>query len=72
MAEVRRRPARALIVGLLLALGLGLGGGGPAGGAEEEAAAGLYDRPVLVVDPGVHTATIKALDAEIHGASARK
>ena len=59
MAEVRRRSARVLTAGLLLALGLALGGGGPAGAAEEAPAAGLYDRPVLVVDPGVHTAIIK-------------
>ena len=52
MAEVRRRPARALTAGLLLALGLALGGAGPAGAAEEAPAAGLYDRPVLVLDPG--------------------
>ena len=67
MAEVRRRSARALTAGLLLALGLALGGGGPAGAAEEAPAAGLYDRPVLVVDPGVHTAVIRRLDADREG-----
>ncbi|HEX3306566.1 MAG TPA: hypothetical protein VHS32_10010, partial [Streptosporangiaceae bacterium] len=67
MAEVRRRPARVLSAGLLLALGLALGGAGPAGAAEEAQAAGLYDRPVLVVDPGVHTAPINRLDADREG-----
>src|SRR4051794_38217785 len=61
MAEVRRRFALALTVGLLLALGLMLGG---ADAAEEAPAAGLYDRPALVVDPGVHTAAITWLDAD--------
>jgi WD40 repeat protein len=66
MAEVRRRPARVLIAGLLLVLGLALGGGETAGAAEEAPTAGLYDRPVLVVDPGVHTA-IRLLDADREG-----
>ena len=65
MAEVRRRTTHALIAGLLLALGLGLGG--PAGAANEAPAAGLYDRPVLVVDPGAHTAMINRLDADRAG-----
>src|SRR4051794_37792488 len=64
MARLRRRP---LIAGLLLALGLALGGGGPTNAAEDEAATGLYERPVLVVDPGAHTAAIWRIDADREG-----
>jgi WD40 repeat protein len=76
MARLRRRPARALTAAglpLLLALVLALAKGGawPATAAEETDAAapsdGLYERPVLVVDPGAHTAMIRGLDADREG-----
>ena len=35
--------------------------------AEQPAAPGLYDRPVLVVDPGMHTAPIWRTDADSAG-----
>jgi WD40 repeat protein len=75
MARLRRRPARALTAAglpLLLALVLALVTGGARLTAAEEpdAAApsdGLYDRPVLVLDPGAHTAAIRRLDADREG-----
>ncbi len=33
----------------------------------EEAGAGLYDSPVLVVDPGMHTAMIRRVDVDGEG-----
>jgi WD40 repeat protein len=38
-----------------------------AAAAEQPAAQGLYDRPVLVVDPGMHTAMINRADADRAG-----
>ena len=35
--------------------------------AAEAGAAGLYDRPTLVLDPGMHTAGIKRADVDAEG-----
>ncbi|MEM9784565.1 MAG: WD40 repeat domain-containing protein, partial [Pseudomonadota bacterium] len=36
-------------------------------GAAQEAAPGLYDRPVLVLDPGMHTASLRRMDVDAAG-----
>ncbi len=54
--------------GLALALSLTLwAAAARGGGAAAAAPAGLYDRPVLVVDPGMHTAMIRRAAADRDG-----
>jgi WD40 repeat protein len=57
-----------LRVCLALLLTLLLGSAGPSAADPQPAAPpGLFDRPVLVVDPGMHTATIKRASADEDG-----
>jgi WD40 repeat protein len=57
-----------LRVGLTVLLTLFLGSAGAhAADPQTPAPPGLYDRPVLVVDPGMHTATIKRASADKDG-----
>jgi WD40 repeat protein len=51
---------------LLLTLFLG-SAGAPAAEPQTDAPPGLFDRPVLVVDPGMHTASIKRASADEDG-----
>ena len=62
MARLRRYCFPALIAVLALA-------GAPPARAEDapEPPAGLYDRPVLVLDPGMHTARINHADVDAAG-----
>jgi WD40 repeat protein len=62
MARLRLYPA------LILLAALALGRAAPAGLIEApRAPTGLYERPVLVFDPGVHTAPIRRADVDADG-----
>ncbi len=62
MARLRLYPA------LILLAALALGRAAPAAATEPpKAPTGLYDRPVLVFDPGMHTAPIKRADVDADG-----
>lgn len=60
MARFRRGCALALSLTLLSAMAR-------AEDRPSDAAPRLYDRPVLVVDPGLHTATIRSVSADAAG-----
>ena len=59
MARVRQ--------GCALVLSLTLWGAAAPAAGQPPADAALYDRPVLVVDPGMHTAIIRRADADVAG-----
>src|SRR3954453_9667560 len=65
MAQDRRRQARAVAaaLGALLVVWTARS----AGAADTPATALLYERPVLTVDPGLHTATIKSVAVDAAG-----
>ncbi len=69
MAGLRRSFALALSVlpPLLLAAAMAVAMAATAVAQPPAAAPGLYDRPVLAIDPGLHTARINGVDADAEG-----